>query len=96
MSDRSTVSELMQIETPPTPSVQPSGESSLTNVSLSSFSSPASNSIAETLPSLASNKSNDQPLVNACASGGRNEVNGNSILGGSQRWEECPSRPNDL
>ena len=84
MSDRSVVHESMHVESPQRE--QPSGESSPTNLLLTSTSSPASNSISETLHSLTSNssKSNDQSLVRACASGESNEVNGSSLLDGGQ------------
>ena len=50
------------------------------------MTSPTSNSISETLPSLACNnsKSNNQSLVTACTSGGSNEVNRYSLLGAGQ------------
>ena len=65
--------------------MQPSGESSLTSLSLSSFT-PTTNSISENISSLTSNnsKSNDQFLVNACTSGGSNEVNRCFLLGEGQ------------
>ena len=77
-SDKSAVNSFL-IGSPPR--VQPCGELSPNNLALSSFS-PTSKSFYKTFPSLTTNKSksNDQSLVNACASGGSNLVIRCSLL----------------